>query len=250
VRLADFEITAGAGFRTGRALQLGSAMEREFNCLARGVSEEVRFAIGARLRIEAPFNKLIVSMLNSEAEPPPDAPGQRVEDMLNVVQVTVDVRESDLRGDRERRHAALLDATDYALSLLRQELGWRSPEMEDIVRELRQKPTLGLIEIESLARLDRKTHRRARTFYVVSDAVTAVDVAVEDGAGVELRRERVAESSAMLWLEAFFPVRTAVMKDGVFLLRDRTREPLAAVLMRDTVDLSPRRSDSRTSTVT
>lgn len=234
MRLRDFEIVAGPGFKEERALQRGSAMEREFNGFAKAVAEEVRYAFTGRPRIEAPFGKLIVSMLNVEAGASLRERDRRVENIGGVVQVTVAVRESDLRADRQRRNEALLDATEAGLRLLEEDLGWSSAEMHEIVRELREKgEELGTIEFDSLSRADRRTGRRARVFYVVGDDRTAIDVVVSDPDGTEVRRERVAESDVMFWPERFFPVRSAVMKDGVFVLRDADREPLAAVLVRD-----------------
>ena len=160
-------------------------------------------------------------MLNSEAGPLPDAPCQRVDDLVDVVQVTVDVQESDLRGGGERRTAALLDATETALTLLNQELGWRSAEMDDIVSELRRKRDARSDRDRVAGTAGSEDPSPSSHVYVVGDGLTAVDVAVEDEAGVELRRERVAESATMVGLEAFFPVRTAVMKDGVFVLREQ-----------------------------
>lgn len=214
-------------------------MEREINSLAKAVSEEVRYALTPRPRIDAPFGKLIVALLNTEAGA--ELGDRRVQPMLDVIQVTVGVLESDLRADRRRRNEALLDATERALGLLEKDLGWSSAEMYEILSELRERAEqLGLIEFSSLSRIDRKTGRRARVFYVVADDHTAIDVVVDEADGTELRRERVAESEIMFWPERFFPVRSAIMKDGAFVLRDREREPLAVVLVRDVIEMRQR----------
>jgi hypothetical protein len=94
-----------------------------------------------------------------------------------------------------------------------------------------------LIEFGSLSRVDLKTSRRARVFYVIADDHTAFDVIIEEPDGSELRRVRVAESEVMFWPERFFPVRSAIMKDGVLVLRGRDREPLATVVVRDVLDV-------------
>lgn len=230
MRLRDFEIVAGPGFSDDRS------REREVNRLAKAVSEEVRYALSSRPPVNAPFAKLIVALVNTDTVA--EFGNRRVRPMLDVIEVSTGVTEADLQGDRGHRNESLLDATEAALQLTENELVWSSTEMHEIVRELRGRlARLGLIELGSFSRTDRKTGRKASVFYVVADDVTAIDVVVTGSDGTEVRRERVAESQLMLWPERFFPLHSAILKDGVFVLRDRSREPLAAVVLRDVIDM-------------
>lgn len=227
MRLSDFDLTAGPGYAFKHTDEDGRAKTRTINRRAMVVSEEVRFELAAVRPIDAPFGKLVVEMAKPDAGVPTE---RRVEHLLNVVRVTVDVRESDLWAERSRRNAALLDTTEEALTLIAEGLGWESADLCAILGRLREKVTeLGSIELDALSRLDRRTRRRARVFYVVADEGTAVDVHIEDADGTDVRHERVAESKAGFWLERFFPVRSAIMKHGAFILRDRKRQPLASV---------------------
>lgn len=232
MRLRDFVISAGPGFTP-------TARAREVNLLLRPVGEEIRFGLG-RYSIEAPFAKLIVSVASVESDRSPDDVEPMFEDLLDVARVTVGLRESEIRTDRERRFVAVLKTTEKALAALEEATGWASPDLQRIVDETWAKGgEVGIIGLESLTRTDRKTGRCARVFYRIAENAAAIDVIVTDRDDRVIRSECVAESFAGDWPESFFPVRSSIMKDGVFLLRDAGREPLAAVLVRDVIELRP-----------
>jgi hypothetical protein len=227
MRLTDVDLTAGPGYSSKHMNDEGREKRRVINRRAMVVSEEVRLELAALPRIDAPFRKLLVEMAKSDAEVPS---GRPVERLLDVLRVTVVVREADLWAERSRRNQALLEAMGEALRHVEEELGWSSSDLSAIVENLRNKgDALGSIELDALSRVDRRTRRRARVVYVVADDRTAVDVAIEESDGTHVKTERVADSEICFWLERFFPVHSAIMKNGAFILRDRERQPLASV---------------------
>lgn len=227
MRLTDVDLTAGPGYSSKHTDEEGRAKRRVINRRAMVVSEEVRLEVAALRGIDAPFRKLLVEMATPEPEVPSRQP---VEHLLDIVRVTVAVREANLWAERSRRNQALLDAMDEALRLVDEELGWSSPDLSAIVNKLRKKgDALGSIELDASSRVERRTRRRARVFYVVGEDCTAVDVTIEEADGTCVRKERVAESETGFWLERFFPVRSAILRNGALILRDRERQPLASV---------------------
>jgi hypothetical protein len=125
---------------------------------------------------------------------------------------------------------------ENALQRVREERGWSEPALHEIVELLRARERLGWIELEHLEKFDRRTGLRFRVIYEVTERGSALHVLVADSAGVELRRERVAFAEPWRPLEIFFPVRSAVLKNGVYTLRDRDRQPLAALIATDDVE--------------
>jgi hypothetical protein len=217
MRLMDFQISRQPGY----------ADRREVNGLTRQVEEEFRYELGASPRVDAPFGKIFIPLYSLREE----LPEPRVVLLLDVLQVAMSIDFDALRGDDvEARHAILLDTIDDALRLIGREWGWESTVLYDVVSSLRGRERLGSIDLEHLARVDRRTGSRFRVFYQVGeDGWSAVEVVVASSEGAELRRERVAFHRPMRPLELLFPVRSSVIRDGKFVLRDASRTPIATV---------------------
>jgi hypothetical protein len=228
MRLRDFDLAAGPGYDAGHMSLEGRERRSAINRGSRPVVEEMYYELGANPAVEAPWAKLYVAMAE-----PGSAVERRARDLVDVAEVTVEVPEAILLAERSTRLPALLDVTEEALRVLERELGWSSAILHEKVEALRRRADeLGTIELERLARIDRRTRRRARVFYVIEEDGVAVDVVVEDEGGAEVARERIAESEVMFWLDRLLPVRSAIMRDGVLILRDRNQASLASVDVR------------------
>lgn len=223
MRLADLDI----GVLWHRSTFSGDY--RELNWLCRPVVEAFRYELARRPTVDdAPFRKLLVRLISAAHGPDKGLP----ELLIDVFAASVPVKEADLLGDIARKDEALLDAVSAGFAIAKRELGWSHPAVAETIASLRGRHPMGWIELDHLQRRDRKSGRQFRVVYDVQEGSAAILVLVSDADGAEVRRERVADLSHTL-IEWAFPVRSAIIDAGAFVLRDRVRRPLASVSVDD-----------------
>lgn len=201
------------------------ADHKSINLAARPVEEAIRYEMARRDPIHAPFSKLLVRLLEPSARP------IRPHQLLSIMEVAMRLDPADIPEDPTASDRFFLDLASEALIKLRDGTGWRSDTLDDVIETLRSSD-VRTIEFDWLAKKEPKTGNTYTPLYLPeSDGTWEVAVRVTAPDGSELTRARVASSELGPFVEREFPIHSAIIKDGRYVLRDRERNPLASVLL-------------------
>ena len=134
-----------------------------------------------------------------------------------------------LLGDERKAHDVLVEAALRALGHVKREMHWESPELVTFVESLRGKyPPLEHC-LDRLTKTERRSKHRCETWLQISPAGTTVEVRVSTN-GAEALRHTVFQQSCPDIVDEF-DARSAIIKDGHYILRDRNKKELARVAL-------------------
>lgn len=180
--------------------------------------ESVRLWLKAR-RLSAPFMKILVSL---EDERTSGSEHGHVQNALGVCRIIEAVDMSTVVKHAED-HRWLLGAVLHALGCVAKATGWRSPDLERFISDLRERPWPLVHVFEKLARVDKRTGATCVPWFSTGPTQTAVGVRVGE------RDVTLLSDPAGIWLEDHFPLSKAVIKGRDYVLRDPGGRTLASV---------------------
>jgi len=115
-----------------------------------------------------------------------------------------------------------------ALATLASEVGFRSRELEEEVRRIGRLDPPCLYRFEKLTKRDRKTKTVCETWFEAVAGRTTIRVRfLRDDEVVD--EVVIAERAGQLYLDLDFPLRSAIVRDGAYKIRDKDRKDLAVV---------------------
>ncbi|HMR05109.1 MAG TPA: hypothetical protein PKA88_05015 [Polyangiaceae bacterium] len=134
-----------------------------------------------------------------------------------------------LLGDERKVHDVLVQVVLRALDHVKREMQWESPELVAFVGSLRGKYPPLEHRFDKLTKTDRRSKRRFETWLLISERETSVEVRIMEPGGTEVTRNTVFRRAEPQYIEDVFDARSAIIKDGNYVLRDRDKKELARV---------------------
>ncbi len=178
--------------------------------------EPVRLWLKAR-KLAAPFMKLLVTLDDERTGRPWHG---HVTNGLGICRITEAVDMATMVKHAED-HRWLLGVVLHALGCVAKATGWRSPELERFVADLRERPSPLVHVFERLARVDKRTGATCVPWFSTGPRETAL--------GVRIGERDVTVLSGHVWLEDHFPLSKAIIKGRDYVLRDSQGRTLVSV---------------------
>jgi hypothetical protein len=174
------------------------------------------------LDVDAPFRKLAVALTTTAREWCWDAP------VFGVVEVTGRIDDGVLTGPYDAMKDGVLGATAQAVRRASATLRWPADSVLAMVESLHGRSPLHHYELEPLGKVHRRSGRRVRVFFGLTEADSTVSVSVEHEGRV-LADMVVAHGNTPLPLGLWWPVAKSALDGDDFVLRDRKGAELARV---------------------
>lgn len=165
----------------------------------------------------APFKKILVCLDDERTAKPFHG---HVMNALGVCRIFEAVNASTLAKHVED-HRWLLGVVVDALGHVAKATGWRSPEFESFIADLRERSWPLVHVFERFAQVDRRTGATCVPWLSTRPGETKV--------GVRIGTRDVAVLSGPIWLEDDFPLAKVVIKGRDYVVRDRGGKTLASV---------------------
>lgn len=222
MRLVDFQVSFGV------AAGGPSTGTRTADQAAFPIYEAIRLWLKER-KVEAPFRTIVVSVTDVVWAEKMHGPNwgelRRASSVLSICEVYVIVAnpiEKGCAGDPRWLGDLVLDG----LRRIDEELSWRNGELDEQVdRVARARPPCA----HRFAKLHRKHRGTACDLWFIAEAGRSQVKARFTLSGGHVEEVVLAEAHEPLYLEDDFPVRSVVVKDGVYIPRDREKRELAHV---------------------
>jgi hypothetical protein len=210
-RLADFQVCAPpAGLDLDVQRRINEALFTVFEPIRLWLKEHV---------VAAPFRKVIVSLVDAASFAQWHG---RVSNVMGVCEVMEAVDVAALRKYTDD-HRWVLRIVEHALGCVAENTGWQSKDLGRFAKAL-SKRKLPLVHIfESLEQLDSNSGVKCVPWLSTRPGETQVGVRIG-------RRNTVIKSHpGPLYLEDTFPLSNSAIREGEYVLLDKTGKRLASV---------------------